>query len=281
MRKRSFKEGPILYLVATPIGNLEDISYRAVRILKEVNRIYAEDTRNSQVLLNHYDIKTELLSYHDFSSVEDAQKIVDFVAAGNDVALISDAGMPVISDPGFKLVEIAIQNGIAVSVIPGPSAFTTAFAASNLASPLLFYGFLKAKKEARKKELTDLKYLKATLAFYEAPHRIAETLEDILAILGDREIVLARELTKKFEEYIRGKASEVLAIAHELKGEMVLLVSGYVEDAYDINDRFKLIEEKIKLGIKSNEAIKEVASMLNINKKELYKEYLEYKQTEN
>lgn len=277
MRKLSFSGGPILYLVATPIGNLEDITYRAIRILKEVKKIYAEDTRNSAILLKHYGITTSLESYHEFNQEEKSEAIINYILKGNDVAIISDAGLPVISDPGFKLIDLAVMNDIAVVTIPGASAGISAFVASGLPQPFTFYGFLKPKHEQRVKELTEIKYQKSTLIFYEAPHRICDTLEDMLLVLGDRKAVLARELTKKFEEYIRGSLTEILAIAPNLKGEMVLLVEGYQEEEIT-TDKFQLIEEQIALGLKANEAIKEVARMLNLNKKELYKEYLVYKE---
>lgn len=277
MEDKSFKKSPILYLVGTPIGNLEDISLRALRILKEVSKIYCEDTRTSSVLLKHYDIKTPLESYHNFNEEYKSKEIIEYLKEGHDAALISDAGNPIISDPGFKLVELANKSGISVRSILGPSAFTAAFMSSNMPMPFLFYGFLKPKTTEREKELAELKYYKASLIFYEAPHRLKDTLNSILKVLGDRDIYLGRELTKKFEEHYYLKTSELLKIADTLKGEMVLIVKGYEDDTFDEADRFKLIDEQISLGLKANEAIKEVAKMLNTNKKELYKEYLEYK----
>ena len=278
MKYKSFTNSPILHLVATPIGNLEDISLRALRILKEVNKIYCEDTRTSSILLNHYDVKTPLESYHNFNEETKSEVIINYIKEGHDVALISDAGNPIISDPGFKLVSLAIKNGIPVTTIPGPSAFTSAFMTSNMSLPFLFYGFLKPKKIEREKELLELKYYKATLIFYEAPHRLKDTLESILAVLGDRDIYIARELTKKYEEHYYTKVSELLANFQEFRGELVLIVKGYLEEGYNIEERFKLIDEQIKLGLKTNEAIKEVSKMLNIDKKELYKEYVKYKE---
>lgn len=276
MRKLSFDGSPILYLVATPIGNLEDISYRAVRILKEVKKIYCEDTRTSGVLLKHYGIKTPCEGYHNFNEENKSEAIIKYILEGNDVALISDAGLPIISDPGFKLVDLAIKNNISVTTIPGASAGISAFVSSNMPLPFLFYGFLKPKYSERKRELTDLKYENASIIFYEAPHRIKEMLEALLEVFGDRKIVLARELTKRFEEYLRGKISEILPICDTLKGEMVVICHGYIEEALAA-DRFTLIDEQISLGLKANQAIKEVANMLNLDKKELYKEYVEYK----
>lgn len=265
----------ILYLVATPIGNLEDMTYRAVRILKEVDIIYAEDTRNSRVLLNHYDIKTPLLSYHDFNKEIKNDEIINHLKSGKNIAIISDAGLPVISDPGYNICLSAIKEDIAVTTIPGANAYISALVSSGLSPmPNTFYGFLDSKKTKRREEISNLKYQKNTLIFYEAPHRIIDTLNDMLDILGDRYIVLARELTKKFEEFIRGNISEILKDPDLLKGEMVLLVSGYEEVKEENVDYIKKIEELISLGYRSKEAIKEVASMYNIDSKELYKKYI-------
>ena len=277
MRTRSFLENQgILYLVATPIGNLADFSLRAIEVLKSVDKIYAEDTRNSIVLLNHYDIKTKLESYHEFNQNEKTLDIVKEVESGMKIALISDAGLPVISDPGYKVVEEASKRNLAISTIPGASAGISALIASGLAPmPYTFYGFLDSKKTKRVKELNDLKYINHTIIFYEAPHRIKETLTDMLEVLGNRKIVLARELTKTYEEYIRGSIEEILNIDN-LKGEMVLIVDGYKEEKIDINP-FEKIDELISLGYKPNEAIKEVSKLINVNRKELYNDYVEYK----
>lgn len=278
MRVRSFStDQAILYLVATPIGNLEDMSFRAVSILKEVDKIYAEDTRNSIFLLRHYGIDTKLESYHEFSNQIKEEQILDELKSGMKLAIISDAGLPVISDPGYRLVTLAIQNNIAVSTIPGASAGISALIASGLVPlPYTFYGFLDSKSSQRIKQLTDLKYVSHTIVFYEAPHRIKETLEDMLSVFGDRKIVLARELTKTYEEFIRGTITEVLSDL-PTKGEMVLMVEGYVEDEVNNIDPHKKIDELIGLGSKPNEAIKEVAKLLKINRNELYMSYLEYK----
>ena len=225
MRTRSFDHNKgILYLVATPIGNLSDFSFRAVETLKSVDKIYAEDTRNSIVLLKHYNIETKLESYHEFNQDEKTLSIVKEVEDGMNIALISDAGLPVISDPGFKVVEEARKRGLPISTIPGASAGISALIASGLAPmPYTFYGFLDSKKTKRVSELNELKYIPHTIIFYEAPHRIKDTLEDMLEVFGNRNICLARELTKTFEEYINGTIEDVLEI-EGLKGEMVLIV---------------------------------------------------------
>ncbi len=276
MRIRSFdKDKAILYLVATPIGNLKDMSFRAIETLKLVDKIYAEDTRNSKVLFDHYDIKTIYESYHEFSQ-EKTSKIIEELKSGMKIAIISDAGLPIISDPGFKLVRDAVDNGIAVSTIPGASAGISALIASGLVSmPYTFYGFLDSKETKRKEELNDLKFINHTLVFYEAPHRIFDTLSNMLDIFGDRYICIARELTKTYEEYIRGNISEILKL-DTIKGEIVLIVEGYKEMEV-CDDPLKKIDEFISLGYKPNSAIKEVSHMFNIDRSELYKKYIDYK----
>lgn len=278
MRTRSYKNDKgILYLVATPIGNLKDITYRAVEILKTVDIIYAEDTRNSIVLLNHYDIKTKLETYHNFNEDSKSEVIIDNLKKGLNVAIISDAGLPIISDPGFKVVKEARKEGIPCSTIPGASAGISALVASGIApQPYTFYGFLDSKKNKRIQELNDLKYVNHTLIFYEAPHRIYESLSDMLEVFGDRYIVLARELTKTFEEYIEGNISEVLK-EENIKGEIVLIVEGYKDDNEVVLDPYQKIDELISLGYKPLDAIKEVAKIYNLDRKELYKDYVKDK----
>lgn len=279
MRTRSFgHDRGILYLVATPIGNLSDMSYRAVEILKSVDKIYAEDTRNSITLLKHYNISTKLESYHEFNQDIKTDVIIEEIKQGLKIAIISDAGLPIISDPGYKIVKEASALGLPISTIPGASAGISALIASGLApQPFTFYGFLDSKKTKRLKELEELKYITHTQIFYEAPHRIFETLEDMLSVFGDRQVVLARELTKTYEEYIRGTISDILNL-EAIKGEIVLIVEGYKEiiDNTDI-DYMSKIDELISIGYKPNEAIKEVAKLYNIDRKELYKDYSNYK----
>ena len=277
MKIRSFDaDKAILYLVATPIGNLKDMTFRAIEVLQSVDKIYAEDTRTSGVLLSHYNIHTKLESYHEYNQDLKADQVLMELKSGMKLAIISDAGLPVIYDPGYKLVTLAIENEIAVSTIPGASAGISALIASGLAPmPYTFYGFLDAKHIKRIKELEDLKYLPHTVIFYEAPHRIEETLKDMLSVFGNRKIVLARELTKTFEEYARGTIEEIL-LELPTKGEMVLIVEGFKEKS-KIDNPFQKIDELISLGYKPNDAIKEVAKLTNSNKSELYKGYLEYK----
>ncbi len=269
----------ILYLVATPIGNLSDMTFRAVDTLKNVDVIYAEDTRNSSVLLKHFNIETKLLSYHEFNKELKEDEIVTRLKNGENVAIISDAGLPVISDPGYDIARACIKNDIPVTPIPGASAGISGLIASGITpQPFTFVGFLDSKTTKRKKELEELKYLKSTIIFHEAPHRIKECLTDMLEVLGDRYICIGRELTKKYEEFIRGNISEIIAECDALKGEMVVIVSGYTEEVVD-KDPIKEIESLINLGYKPKEAIKEVASMLNLNKQDLYKDYIKYKET--
>jgi len=194
-----------LYIVGTPIGNLEDITLRAIRTLKEVDQIACEDTRRTQKLLNAYGIHTRTISYHEHNEMTRAPELIIEMEEGSNLALVTDAGMPVVSDPGFRLVHLAVRHGIPVIPVPGASAFVAALAASGLpVDKFRFLGFLPSKKGDRRKALEELKYATRTLVFYEAPHRLAEMLKDSLEILGEREIVIAREVTKVHEEFVRG-----------------------------------------------------------------------------
>ena len=277
MRIKSFdSDGAILYLVATPIGNLSDFSLRAIDVLKNVDKIYAEDTRNSTVLLKHYTINTKLESYHEYNQDVKEDKIIEELKSGMKIAIISDAGLPVISDPGYKISARAIKENIRVSTIPGASAGISALISSGLAPmPYTFYGFLDSKKTKREQQLLELKYVNHTMIFYEAPHRINDTLKSILEVLGDRYCVIARELTKINEEYIRDNVSNLIDL-DSIKGEIVLLVEGYKEEESD-SDPFAKVDELVELGYKPLDAIKEVSKALNLDRKELYKNYIEYK----
>jgi len=269
-----------LYLVATPIGNLEEMTFRSVNILKNVELIACEDTRNTKILVNHYDIKTPLISYHEHNEKSMCDKIIGVLRKKEDVALVSDAGYPLISDPGSILVEEVLKNGFNVTTVSGPCAFLNALVSSNLdLSTFTFIGFLDPKTSARKKQLLDIKDRKETLIFYESVHRIEDTLKDMLEILGNRKITLARELTKKFEEYTRGSISEVISSINEFtKGEFVIVVEGnnsttVVDDKLIIEEIRKLIEK----GEKSKTAIEIVANTYNLKKNYVYDLYIKNK----
>jgi 16S rRNA (cytidine1402-2'-O)-methyltransferase len=218
-----------LYIVSTPIGNMEDITLRALRILKEVDLIAAEDTRRTGLLLKHFGIQAPLTSYFEGNELKKKEFILAKLKEGKNVALVSDAGTPGVSDPGFRLIQLAIENQLPIVPIPGSSAVITALSVSGLPTDaFLFKGFLPHKSKKRTDLLKELENVRETLIFYESPHRISETLRDILEILGDREIVLTRELTKVYEEIIRGKVSEILNQIGDrtLKGEITLVISG-------------------------------------------------------
>jgi 16S rRNA (cytidine1402-2'-O)-methyltransferase len=218
-----------LYIVSTPIGNMEDITLRALRILKEVDLIAAEDTRRTGLLLKHFGIQAPLTSYFEGNELKKREFILAKLNEGKNVALVSDAGTPGVSDPGFRLIQLAIENHLPIIPIPGSSAVITALSVSGLPTDaFLFKGFLPHKSKKRRDLLRELENVRETLILYESPHRILETLSDILEILGDREIVLTRELTKVYEEIIRGKVSEILNQVGDrtLKGEITLVISG-------------------------------------------------------
>ena len=272
-----------LYLVATPIGNLDDMSIRMVNTLKEVNRIAAEDTRNTGLLLKHFGIETKQISFHEHNAKEKIPVLLDMLQSGNDIAQVSDAGLPSISDPGHDLVQAALEAGITVVPIPGPSAGITALIASGLApQPHIFYGFLPRKAGQQKEFFTSKKSYPETQIFYESPHRVRATLENMLAVYGDRQVVLVRELTKIHEEYQRGLISDLLAYTaeHSPKGEGLLIVAGAEEDALQDISQERILAEidlLVEAGSKKNQAIKEVAKKYGKNKSELYAVYHENK----
>ncbi|MBP5445739.1 MAG: 16S rRNA (cytidine(1402)-2'-O)-methyltransferase [Acholeplasmatales bacterium] len=275
-RQKSFiNDKKTLYLVATPIGNLSDITYRAVETLKSVDYIFCEDTRVSKTLLAHYNINKPLDSYHEYNKEEKGNKILELLENGYNVALISDAGMPIISDPGYNVSQKAMDKGYNVVIIPGVSASLSALVVSGLnPHPFLFYGFLSNKSQTRKKELKEIKEKKETLIFYETPHRIKEFLTDLLEILGDRKIALCREITKKFEEILRGNVSEVLEVVDEIKGEIVIVVEGSTEvNTFDNLTIIEHVNLYIKEGFSTMDAIKKVAKDRNVKKQEIYDTY--------
>lgn len=275
-RQKSYdNDRPTLYLVATPIGNLNEFSPRAINILKEVSLIACEDTRTSRTLLDHFGITAKTVSYHNFNESESSEGLLKILNAGMDVALISDAGYPLISDPGYKITDQAIAEGYNVVTISGPNAALNALVASGLSTVhYLYYGFLSEKNSAARKELDHLKMFPYTIIFYESPHRIKNTLKNVYDIFGDRKACLARELTKKHEEYIRGRLSEMQDL-DSLKGEIVLIVEGYKEDdiVIDYISVKESIDAYISEGYSSKDAIKKVAKELGISKNEIYREY--------
>lgn len=269
-----------LYLCATPIGNLEDITYRAVRILNEVDLVAAEDTRHTLKLFNHYDIKTAITSYHKFNIIRKTPFLIAKLQEGLNIALVSDAGLPGISDPGVELVKEAIENSINIIPIPGPSALTTALVASGLNTDAFsFYGFVPSKKAGRKKFFSHLTMEKNTLIFYESPHRIIDTLEIMYDIFGERNACVSRELTKKFEEFRRGTIQDLLNYykTNGVKGEITLVVAGAdtpnTDNIVETSMLLNKVDGLIKDGITKKEALKTIAKEYNVSKRELYQEY--------
>ncbi len=264
-------------MVATPIGNLEDISARAIRILGEVDLIACEDTRHTRKLLDRYGISRPLVSYHEHNEQPRAAELLGDLQAGKNIALVSDAGTPLIADPGYRLVEQAREQGITVTPVPGPCALIAALSASGLPTDsFLFHGFLPPKQGQRRKLLTELKTLAATLIFYEAPHRILETLEDIAATLGERRVVLARELTKIHEEFLRGTPAELrsaLAERPSVKGEITVMVARgeATETESDDTPLDAAVEKLIEAGVPRMEALKTVARKRGLSKRDVYK----------
>lgn len=274
MMQRSFKDQrPTLYIVSTPIGNLKDITYRAIEILNEVDVILTEDTRTSSVLLNHYQIKKPLLSYHEFNKDEKESHIINLLKESKHLALISDAGTPGINDPGYEIIKRAILEGFFVVAIPGASAILAALVTSGLLiQPFTFLGFLPKKASEIEKIISSYQYRKETLVIYESPHRILKTLTHLHTILGERKISIARELTKTFETIIRTTLKASLNMDHSDKGEYVLVIEGANEivtfNHLPITDHVNLYK---KQGKSDMEAIKMVAKERNIPKQEVYK----------
>lgn len=265
-----------VYLVATPIGNLEDITLRALRTLRECDLIACEDTRHTRKLLNRYEIQKPLISCHEHNEHERAREIVERVQAGQAVAIVSDAGLPGISDPGYRVVQAAIAAGVRVIPIPGPSAVDTAVVASGLPTDsFLYLGFLPAKSGQRLKALEALAAAQPTLVFYEAPHRLLRTLQDAQSALGDRQAVVARELTKTHEEFLRGTLSEIhaaLAARESVRGEIVLLIAGASEAptpaaTLPLPER---VRQLVAQGASPMEAVKTAAKEYGISKREAY-----------
>ncbi|MEA3423191.1 MAG: 16S rRNA (cytidine(1402)-2'-O)-methyltransferase [Bacillota bacterium] len=267
-----------LIVIPTPIGNLKDITERSLEALRSVDFIAAEDTRHTLKLLNYFGIKNRLFSYHEHNKRVAGEKLINELLSGNTIGLVTDAGMPGISDPGSDLIRDAIENNIDIEVLPGPSAFVNGLILSGFDTrEFYFIGFLDRNKKVRKKKLNELKNLRITLIFYEAPHRIVSILKDISKVLGNRKISVARELTKKFEEVLRGTVDEIIEIlqSRSIKGEFVIVIEGNTEE--EIKEEFKLtikedLVKRISEGISKKNAIKEIAIERGIPKKEVYQE---------
>lgn len=274
MNQKSYDGSPTLYLVPTPIGNLGDFTFRAVEVLNQVEVIFSEDTRITINLLNHYDIKKKLIAFHKFNEEQKVGVVLSYLENGKSVAIVSDRGTPVLSDPGEICTKKVIEKGYNVVSLPGATAAIPAITASGLdSSKFIFYGFLNSKSSKRKKELEFLKNNKMTIIFYEAPHRIMEMLADLKEVFGDRKISISREISKKFEEIYRAKISEVMNMLTEVKGEFVIVVEGN-KDVISFDDI--TIKEHVNMymedGLTEKEAIKKVAKERNMSKSDVYKE---------
>ena len=275
MWQKSYDGSPSVYLVPTPIGNLEDMTFRAINTLKMVDVIFSEDTRVTLQLLNHFEIKNKLIALHDHNEDVVKDKVLGYLKDGKNVAIVTDRGTPIISDPGYKTVKFLKDNGYNVIGLPGACAFVPALIASSISSEhFTFYGFLSSKESQIRKELEYLKDSEYTLVFYEAPHRIIKTLNMMLEIFGDRFISISREISKLHESVFVGNISTALRDETEFKGEFVIVVSPSEDD--DIVDDMNIVDSVnmyIRTGLTSMEAIKKVAKERKIPKNEVYKEY--------
>ncbi|MCC7203369.1 MAG: 16S rRNA (cytidine(1402)-2'-O)-methyltransferase [Nitrospirae bacterium] len=272
----------ILYIVSTPIGNLEDITLRALKVLGSVRLIAAEDTRHTQKLLHHYDIHTPQTSYHDHNKEEKSEILIAKLKEGHDIALVSDAGTPGISDPGYYLINRAIEENIKITPIPGPTASIAALSISGLPTDaFVFEGFLPSKSAARQKRLKELSSERRTIIIFETPRRASSTLEDIFEILGDRKIVLTRELTKMFEEVIRDRVSGVMEkiMGRSLKGEITIIIEGAQEETVtDISDLRSCLEMLMKKeGLSLKDAVTRASKDMNLPRNKVYREALKIK----
>jgi 16S rRNA (cytidine1402-2'-O)-methyltransferase len=278
MSQKSYDNSPTLYLIPTPIGNMDDLTYRTVETLKMVDVLFCEDTRETGKLLKSLNISKKMVANHDHNETSNYEKLEEYLAAGNNVGLVSDRGTPVISDPGFELARYASERGYNVVGLPGANALIPALIMSGInPKPFLFYGFLNSKESKRIKELEDLAQEKATLIFYEAPHRINDTLLDISQVLGNnRKMSISREITKKYEEIYRGTVQELIDQKNEYKGELVLVVEGNNSKKEYEMSIIEHINLYIEDGYSSKDAIKLVSKERNLKKSEVYDEYLKY-----
>ena len=279
MLQKSYKNENALYLIPTPIGNLDDITIRSLKLLRKVDILLCEDTRVTGSLLKKYDIKQKLISCHEYNEDSIKYDVVKYIQDGLKVGLVTDQGSPIISDPGFRVVQEVIDNGYSVIGLPGATAFVPALISSGIApSKFLFYGFLNSKNSKQKQELEVLKLYPYTMIFYEAPHRIINTLENMRKIFGNRHISLSREISKLYEEIYRGTIDEVLENFDKLKGEFVLIVEGNTEQV-DFSDIDIISHVKLYLddGLSEMDAFKKVAKERGISKSIVYKEYNDFK----
>lgn len=274
MLQNSYDGKPTLYLISTPIGNLDDITYRSVKILNDVDVIFSEDTRVTLNLLNYLGINKKLIALHEHNEDMAKEKVLEYLKNGNNIALVTDRGTPIISDPGYKTVKYITDNNYNVVALPGSTAFVPALITSGLApQPFLFYGFLDSKDSLKRSELERLSDEEKTIIFYEAPHRIIRTLNMMLDIFGDRNISISREISKKFETIYRGKISDVINIIPE-KGEFVIIVEGVKDKIVDNNITIKdAVDNYIRTGFDVMTSIKKVAKDRNVPKNVIYKEY--------
>ena len=275
MIQHSYDDSASLYLIPTPIGNLDDITIRALNTLKQVDVLLCEDTRDTGLLLKKYDIKQTLLSCHEYNEDKIVGKVIDYLEKGKNIGLVTDQGSPIISDPGYIISRAVINAGYNVISLPGATAFVPALSMSGIEpSPFLFYGFLSAKDSKQKGELKNLKDLKYTLIFYESVHRMEKTLKNMLEVLGDRNIAICREISKIHEEVCRDKISNILQFVSQMKGEFVIIVEGNKEkvdyNSLDVVEHVKLYTED---GISEKDAIKLVAKERNVAKSVIYNEY--------
>lgn len=275
MIQKSYDKSASLYLIPTPIGNMEDITFRALETLKMVDYVLSEDTRVTSLLLNHFSISKKLVSCHEHNEDDLKEKILQDILSGKNIGLVTDRGTPIISDPGYKVVRYLTEHDVNVISLPGATAFVPALTASGIEpSPFLFYGFLNAKSSKRKEELEHLKKESYTIIFYEAVHRIEKTLKDIQAIFGDRKISLNREISKLYEEIYRGTISEVLEQLDVIKGEFVIVVEGCKEEIdYKSIPVLEQVNDFVQEGMSEMDAIKKVAKIRGVAKSEIYKEY--------
>lgn len=276
MWQRNYDGSPVLYLVPTPIGNMDDMTFRAINILRDVSVIFAEDTRVTRNLLNYFEINNKLISLHDHNEEQVKNTVFNYLSEGNSVAIVTDRGTPIISDPGYKTVKFVSDKGFRVVGLPGSCAFVPALIMSGIVpQPFTFYGFLDSKVEKKRKELEKLKFVENTIIFYEAPHRIYKTMEMLLEIFGDRDVSLSREISKKYESVYRGNISNLLPTLKEIKGEFVIIVEGFKNNNIT-DDNLTVVEQVdfyINNGMSAMEAVKTVAKERDMKKNDVYALY--------